>query len=248
MNAGSGISPELLSAYVDGELDAAERQYVEHAMQEDEQLRQRVDELRKLKRMVRDAYVEETASGGAGLSSGLRQPWRLPAWAASVAAFALGAVVSGGWLAHTDGSPRPQAASVAGQSDTGAAQQEQAVKVVFHVSRDSPRQLDAILTEAEALLSTTARGGRTASVRIIASGDGLSLFQAGETGAAARIRELKQAYQGNLVFNGCGLAYEELKGRTPDGDPELLPELQLVELGILELMRRQREGWAYIRV
>lgn len=245
MTDGQRFSDELLNAYVDGELDAEERQRIEEAMQHDAELRTRVDELNDLKHLVRSAYVDETPGQA---PARLPRMWNAPALAASLAAFALGVAVTWGWVSYTDGTSGPRVASVSSQQGGTDTQNEQVVKVVFHLNRNDPGRLIEMLNEAEALLTTTTRAGRTASVRIIASGAGLSLFEKGSAPVTERVQALKQEYQGHLIFNGCGVAYDQLKAQRADGELELLPEMQLVDLGVLELMRRQRQGWAYIRI
>lgn len=245
MTSGSRFSDELLNAYVDNELDAEERQRIEHAMRSDERLRERIEELRSLKRLVRSAYVDDTPVQTPGAALSVRSAAGL---AASVAAFALGVAVTWGWFHYTGSTTGPGVASVSGQDEVVARQEERVVKVVFHVSRSDPSLLHEILNEAEALLNTTAREERTASVRVIASGAGLSLFEKGSSPVSGRISEMKRTHQNHLIFNGCGVAYKQLKAQRADGELELLPEIQLVDLGVLELMRRQRQGWAYIRL
>lgn len=239
------FSDELLNAYVDAELDSEERQRLEDAMQADDRLRDRVAELSELKQLVKGAYIDETPER---TPAAPRRIWSGAGLAASVAAFALGVVMTWGWFSYMDGTIGPRMAAVPGQEAGDAGENERVVKVVFHLSRDDPGQLHTILNEAEELLTTTAQSGRTASVRIIASGAGLSLFEKQSSPITRRVMAMKREYQGHLVFNGCGVAYEELKKQRADGELELLPELQLVDLGVLELMRRQREGWAYIRL
>lgn len=239
------FSDELLNAYVDGELNAEERQRIEQAMQRDPRLRDRVDELSNLKYLVRSAYIDEVPGRA---PAGQPRMWSAPGLAASVAAFALGVAVTWGWFSYTEGTGGPRVASISNQQDGGAAQNEQAVKVVFHLNRDDPRRLEEMLNEAEALLTTTTRTGSTASVRIIASGAGLALFEKGAVPVTERVKALKRRFQGHLIFNGCGVAYDQLREQQADGKLELLPEIQLVDLGVLELMRRQRQGWAYIRL
>lgn len=239
------ISEELLNAYVDDELDIEERRRIEDAMKRDGRVRERVEELRSLKQLVRNAFIHETPTRS---RAPIRSPWRVSGLAASLAAFALGVALTWGWFSYTDGIGASRIASAPESSGSIVAGQEQPVRVVFHLSREDPDRLQAILTEANALLETTSRQGRTAEVRIIASGNGLSLFEKGLSRATRRISEMKRAYPEHLAFNGCGLAYEQLKARQPDGSLELLPEVQLVDLGVLELMRRQRDGWAYIRI
>lgn len=240
------FSDELLNAYVDNELDAEESRRIRDAVQRDQRLRERVEELQAVKALVHGAYVDEAPDTGSPVPIRTRN-WSPMGLAASVAAFALGVAVTFGLISYTGGPVSPGPAAPGQVASTGT-QQAEAVKVVFHVSRDDPGQLDDILNEAEALLTTTERSGQTASVRIIASGDGLSLFEQGAFPVSARVKEMKRAYPEHVVFNGCGVAYKQLKQRQADGALELLPEVQLVDLGVLELMRRQNQGWSYIRI
>lgn len=239
------ISDELLNAYVDGELDDEEQQLIEDAMGRDDRLRERVEELQNLKLLVRDAYQDEAP---ARQPVAVRTVWSSAALAASVAAFALGVALTWGVVSYTDQAAGPRVASVSGQDEGRSGGVEAAERVVFHVSRDDPGHLMNILNEAEALLTSTTRTGTAASVLVVASGDGLTLFENQPTSPTKRITEMKQTFQGHLVFKGCGVAYEQLKQQRPGAGLELLPEIELVDLGVLELMRRQREGWAYIRL
>lgn len=248
MNGDDRISDELLNAYVDGELDSEELQRIEHAMQRDDRLHERVAELQRLKQLVRSAYIDEMPGRAPSERPRMPRTWSAAGLAASVAAFALGVALTWGWFSYTDGTTGPRVASMSGQDGNGFAQTEQAFRAVFHVSRNDPEHLRAILNEAEALLTTTAQDGETAWVRIIASGGGLSLFEKSSAPEAERISAMKLAYQDQLIFKGCGVAYQQLKEMRAVDELELLPEIQLVELGVLELMRRQRQGWAYIRL
>lgn len=245
MTEDNRFSDELLNAYVDGELDAEERQRLEDAMQADDRLRDRVAELNELKQLVKGAYMDETPDRIPAAPRRIRSGAGL---AASVAAFALGVVMTWGWFSYMDGTTGPRVAALPHQQAGEAGESERVVKVVFHLSRDEPGQLHTILNEAEALLTTTARSGRTAAVRVIASGAGLSLFEKRSTPVTERIMAMKRDHRGHLFFSGCGVAYEQLKEQRADGELNLVPEIQLVDLGVLELMRRQRQGWAYIRL
>lgn len=238
------FSDELLNAYVDGELAAEDRRPIEQAMAEDELLRQRVRELQEIKQLVRDAYVDEKP---ARAPAPPRRNWTMPI-AASVAMFALGAALSWGLLSYTGEPGARRTASAPGIEHSGPVQATDEVKVVFHLSRDDPARLNDVLNESEALLAKTSENNRPAAVRVIVSGSGLALFEKGSSPDAQRITELKRSYQDRIVFNGCGVAYQQLKRREGHGEFELLPEVQLVDLGVLELMRRQRTGWTYIHL
>ncbi|MBS1270070.1 MAG: hypothetical protein MAG794_01023 [Gammaproteobacteria bacterium] len=240
------FSEELLNAYVDGELDADERQPIEQAMRQDKYLRERVRELENLKQLVKRAYADATPNHAEIPSP--REKWIAPALAASLAVFVLGGALTWGWLSYTGQAPEARIASSSGGSVGTGAKAAYSGKVLFHLHRKDTGDLNNILTQAEAILATSLRRNESSSVRIIATGAGLSLFKRGSAPNAPRISMLKQRYQDNLVFNGCGLAYKALKKRDPDGQLRLLPEVQLVDVGVLELMRRQQNGWTYIHL
>lgn len=237
------LSDELLNAYVDGELDADDCRSIEEAMQEDERLRERVGELKDTKRLVRDAYIDEKPARAPVVP--LRRGG-MARVAASAAMFALGVALTWGWFSYTGGSGEQRIALAPSIESNGPVQTADEVKVLFHLSRDDPDRLDDVLTEAEALLATTAGRDRGATVRIIISGSGLALFEKDTAPSPERVNALKRSYQDRIVFNGCGVAYKQYKSREADGEFELLPKVQLVDLGVLELMRRQRAGWSYI--
>lgn len=245
MTESERISDELLNAYVDGELGPDDAERIEQAMAGDGRLRERVEELEHLKQMVRSAYVDEQSPSR--LSSSPRR-WNTAGLAASLMAFVLGAVVASGWFLYGERGVERQVASGPTGEVAEDAGSERRVKVIFHVNRNDPGRLSEILDETEALLMTTKRRGNTASVRIIASGAGLLLFEKGAAPEPHRVSQMQRQYQDQLVFNGCGVAYKQLKQQETDGRLELLPEVELVDLGVLELMRRQKQGWAYVRL
>jgi len=240
------FSDELLNAYVDGELDAGDRRWIEEAMEQDAGLLERVEELQGLKRLVASAY-DDVASPHAEVPH--RTGWSTVrvALAASVAAFALGIALTWGLLSYTGGTPATRIVEAPGVGS--APEAPGAVKVLFHLNRDDPARLSEILTEAEALLTASQGLERPTLVRIVATGSGLSLFEENAPDQALRrVRTMKKTHDSQLFFNGCGVAYEQLKRSAVNRGFELIPEIQLVDLGVLELMRRQREGWAYIRL
>lgn len=238
------FSDELLNAYVDGELAADDVLAIEQAMQQDDLLRERVRELKDIKCLVRDAYIDEKPERA---SVPLRRRGWMTGVAAYAATFVLGIALSWAWFSYM----RPdeqRIASAPSYQTNGPVQTAEEVKVVFHLSRDDPARLNDVLTEAEALLTKTAQLDREAAVRIIVSGSGLALLEKGSAPNPERISALKRSYRDQIVFNACGVAYKQFKSRETDGEFQLLPEVQLVDLGVLELMRRQQAGWAYIRL
>jgi len=243
MSTDEEVSDVILNAYVDGELAGDDRDWVDEQMSRDPRLRERVEELRVLKSLVHDSYTDALPS------TPVRRPWAVrPAAvgiAASLAAFALGVVVTWGWFSYSGQYPGGRVASAPAVGELG--ESDPAVKVVFHVSRDDPQRLEDILNETKALLRAAA-GDSSARVRIIASGSGLALFEKGAAAVPTRIESMQRRYGAQLVFNGCSVAYKQLNASRGEAGFELVPQVRLVDLGVLELMRRQHQGWAYLRI
>lgn len=237
MNEVENFSDELLNAYVDDELAGEERQRVEQAMARDAALRQRIQSLANVKRLTRAAYIDERPARG---PYRLPRRWSAASLAASVAAFALGVTLTWGWFAAGGMGP-PDPSSIAAPESSGP-------RVMFHVSRDNPERLRDVLDEAQALLAMTRDQGRMATVRIIATDDGIALFKQGAAPLAGQIQALQNEYGTHLILSACSVGFEQLKRRQADAGLKLIPQMQFVDLGMLELMRRQKQGWAYIHL
>jgi anti-sigma factor RsiW len=104
----TNISDDILVAFVDGELDAAQSGAVERALVADEDLRRRADILRATAGWMRDAFPANAEAMAPAPAVALKAPrvrsWRSLPWAApmaaSLAAFAIG--LGGGYVgAHS---------------------------------------------------------------------------------------------------------------------------------------------------
>lgn len=94
-------TPEMLMAYVDGELDSAGRRAVEQAIAEDPEVAADVANSRLLRERIKQAYapVLEEAVPTRLLSAASKQParsrsWGVPAWAGMAASLLLGLLLS----------------------------------------------------------------------------------------------------------------------------------------------------------
>jgi intracellular sulfur oxidation DsrE/DsrF family protein len=83
-------------------------------------------------------------------------------------------------------------------------------------------------------------------VEVVINGEGLNLVRTDVTAFADRIARMQKQY-GNLVFAACQNTMERLK-REQGIDARLLPGVTVIDSGVAQLMRRQQQGWAYIRV
>jgi uncharacterized protein len=237
MTAEHDVSIELLNAFVDDELSAAEKSQVLERIAEDPQLRERVCELWQLKEMTRSAYPLRKAPQAPRRSSAAPA---LPRFAQALAAgviLLLGIV--GGWFGHGE---RDASRGLGFQL---AARQVDEGKIILHVASGGAERFKAALDEAEQLSLSRDKAGHPLQVELIANGSGLDLLRADASPYADRIRSLREAHA-NLRFLACNLAIENLRGKGVE--VRLLPQAAVAPSALDQIMKRLRQGWLYIQV
>lgn len=227
------VSDEILNAYIDNELDAAERADLLDRMVVDTALCGRACELWQTKQMVRGAYP---------LARQAMRPQRtafsLPRWTQALAATVLltcGAL--SGWFVHGRVEAEEQFVQQieAIRADGG--------RVVLHLFSDEPARIEAALRKAEQLASARDRAGRPFRVEFLANGPGLHLLRTGGSAYAPQIEALR-AHE-NLRLIACREAMDRLRDRGID--VSLLPGVEEAPSAEGELAARLTQGWRYVQ-
>jgi len=237
------FSDEMLNAYLDGELDKDEQQRLLEALNADQALSQRVCELGRVRSLVQFAYHDVAADTPPQKPHG---PFsrRLLALAASLT---LVAGVTLGWVAHQY-THAPQgllelANHVELNNQRAAAE---TWRVLLHLTTDNPTRLQVVLDEAEALLEQRSHSNQPVQMQILANGKGLNLLRADTSAYSQRIKAMQERYK-NLVFVACGTAIKRLQ-EEKKLNVQLLPDIDVAPSALGEVMRRQSEGWTYIKI
>jgi intracellular sulfur oxidation DsrE/DsrF family protein len=234
-----------LNAYVDGELSTAERAEMLAAITQDSQLAREACALSNLKQQIQLAYAHPPKHKNQQQKS-QKRPWL--AIAASLVMLATGLL--GGWLLNSPGSQVPgqrfvvldptgrgQAPAVAGSPET---------RIVFHLTNADQTLAGELLDDVEQILSSYQHEGKPLRVEIVSNGDGLSLLRARLSRHKQRINKLAGLYN-NLTFVACKNTIQRLQ--VSEGiEINILPEAEVINSGVDHVVKRQREGWAYIRV
>jgi len=230
---------------VDGELERDERVALLQAASRSDELAGRICEAGYLKELVQEAYQEpekRVVSSHAPRGS-------LGGWASYATAAVLGAVsVFAGFQILDAGRVEQQ---LAGSYQPAFEDSVQPTglnqgRVVFHISVAKEQLADELLDQVELVLQSYAREGRALKVEVVANNEGLRILQQGRSPVAERIRQLDDRYQ-NLMFAACGNTLQRF--RKEKGEQiEILPQAVIVQSGVSFVVRRQKEGWAYIKV
>lgn len=236
MKPDTEISDELLNAFVDDQLESAEKGRVMSRLNIDPALDARVCDAWRIKAMVQHAYRDVRASKPARRPSNRWLARTTHALAASLL-LVLGAVA--GWFGHgvTDDSRLREFRLVA--RDTGPN------KVILHLASSDPARLRAILDDAEYLLSRAPQDKRAVQLEVIANDGGLDLLRADVSPFAERIRAMRATHQ-ELRFIACSQGLEKLRKRGLQ--VQLLPDTEIAASAIEQIATRLKQGWLYVRV
>jgi hypothetical protein len=232
-----------VNAFVDGELAPAERAALLARAAQDRELGEELCHVRAIKDRVRLAYDRPPPP-----------PRRAPAphclarsWAVAVAVLALVVGFVAGWTLH-DAQPLSRFILLdsGGRGAAPATADSNEMRIVIHVVNEDQTLAGEILDEVESLLQAYERDGRPLRVEVVANGEGLGLLRAGFSRYEARIHALAGRYP-NLAFVACKNTIDRI--RAVDGiEVRLVPDAEVTDSGVSRVVKRQREGWAYIQV
>ena len=237
-----------LNAYVDGELSADQQAEMLDAMRRDPQLARRACELANLKKQVRLAYADLPA-GRTSRRDCARSP--LQSLAAGVLLLVLGGLA--GWGLSPAAAPGTAASperlvvlDPEGRGQTPATAASGEMRIVFHLNNPDQTAATDLLDEVERLLIAYEAEGRPLRVEIVSHGEGLSLLRERLSVNKTKVKELAHRFP-NLTFVACLNTMERL--RVEQGiEVKLVPEAEVTRSGVSHVVKRQREGWSYIRV
>ncbi len=246
MSQSENFSDEHLNAFIDGELDEADRDQLLDLLRHDQVLNTRVCDLQKVRELVQHAYRQHPPPRDSHHPENRRRSRFATGIAASVI---LGLGIAVGWGAHEQQHPQGSLLDIAQSMQLAPAQsaENHSWRVVLHVTTADPYRLKTVLDEAEGLLRQHTVNNHKVAVEVLANGRGLDLLRVGTSPFAERIRELQNRYDETLTFKACQNAINRLK-LEKNIDVTLLPEAEVVPTAIGEVILRQRQGWAYVQI
>jgi len=237
-------SDEHLNAFIDGQLDATGQAEILDVIRHDTELSQRVCKLQKINNLVQLSYqsieVPERHKGTNNSFQSTKIKW----FAAASLFLAIGALA--GWVSHQAMHSENLADFAQVARNPNAANNAEHWKLMLHVSTAKPQRLNVVLDEAEALLEEYAKSSRKLELEILANSDGLALVTNNGKGYNKRLQNLQQKY-GNLAVMVCGQTLKRVQ-REQGKNINLLPNTNVVSSAINQMVKRQKEGWSYIRI
>ncbi len=118
-------------------------------------------------------------------------------------------------------------------------------RVVFHVDENDPKKMNITLNNAANLNKYYQDKGEEAQIEIVTYGPGLMMLHAKKSPVKGRIASFAQNFD-NVSFKACANTLRKMRKKTGKEVP-LLPQAEVVPSGVMHLVKRQEEGWSYIR-
>ena len=242
------VSDELLNSFVDGELAQNEASEIFKAIARDEELKERVCEMRDLKGMVLHAYQQPPLNKISPVKRmGIRHICcfqNMPGLAACMLLLFIG--WGTGWIMFAESHPMadPKLMRLF-ETAQGSGKIEKSGNIIVHVSNSNPVRLKTALDETENLLASYKRANLHANVEIIANGSGLDLLRSDVSPFAKRIAAMKAKYP-NLDLLACQQSIMKLQKQGII--VKLLPHTGSTNSAVEEIDKRLHQGWDYVRV
>lgn len=244
MKSGRRINNGILCELLDGELKDTEEQRILGEVRSNPALRRRLHEYRRVRDLVRAAFLEDTTA---------RRPRLFPrvSWNRSIAAgvlLLLGFAV--GWATHqVPGSNSGEPYSFSSSSLHTLAQpigtSAKDLRAILHVSSHDPGDMESALDEAQNLLSSYRKEHKKLQLEIIANSGGLDLLRSDVSHFGRRIAQLQKQYP-NVSFLACKRTLERLR-LEKKVNPHLLPGVRVVPSALDQILLRLNEGWVYVK-
>ena len=118
-------------------------------------------------------------------------------------------------------------------------------RLIIHVDEADPARMKLALANTKGVAGHYLDAGEDYQIEVLAYGPGLTMLRADTSPVQDMVIMLMEAY-GNVSFRACGNSHTLAAEREGNEIP-LLPGVTKVPSGVVHLVRRQEEGWAYVR-
>lgn len=212
-------SEEELNAFVDGQLNANDRARVLGALAHDAALQKRVAEIQQTRNLLRHTYENPPRPPVATSPRPIFKNYKF------VVALSLAIGMATGALLHIAAEKSP---TLFATSPKG---------VVIQVSESDPAKWEMALINARNVQK--AYRNKNVGVEIVAYGPGLKMLRKDSPLTSG----LEEASRNGVKLLACG----NTMTMTHTSREELNHAVDIVPAGVVEIMERQRDGYAYVR-
>ncbi len=118
-------------------------------------------------------------------------------------------------------------------------------RLVIHVDDNDPKRMNMALNNAANIDKYYKDKGEEVIMEIVVYGPGLHMLRADTSPVKDRVLSFAQNFD-NISFRACGNTHRKMSSAAGASVP-LLSNAVMVPSGVVHLIERQEEGWAYVR-
>ncbi|MDH5633577.1 MAG: hypothetical protein OEZ10_11350 [Gammaproteobacteria bacterium] len=246
-NQNNHFSNELIHAFIDDQLTIEERAEMYKSINSDQDLNRQVCELRKIRDLVQLSYSDIPPPPGMRNTTPTRKTgWRFPVGSSIAAGIALlvGIAIGGNMPGNESAATSTTLASK--QVAANGISQQASQKVLFHLNSGKKEDMKEALDEVEQLLKHYAATGVQAQLEFVTNGEAITLLNKDTSPFVDRVKNMLASYD-NIRFVACQNSIDQHTNPTTMAKLRLIPGTVVIDSGVAQIMRRQHQGWAYIR-
>lgn len=122
---------------------------------------------------------------------------------------------------------------------------EKGHKVVIHVDENDAKRMNLALNNAENMTKYYRDKDEEVQIEVVTYGPGLHMLREDTSPVKARVVTFAATYE-NVAFRSCNVTYGKMSKKEGKAPP-LLDIAEPVPSGVVHLVERQEQGWAYVR-
>jgi len=243
MKNSKSYSDEHLNAFIDDQLGTAEKAELLDALRHDTELSQRVCKLQKVHNLVQLSYESIAIPDHYQMDKKPVAQSKFKWVVAASVLLVVGTIT--GWYSN-EAINTKSLYDIAEINQSNSATNMEKWRLMLHVSTANPNRLNIVLDEVEALLEEYATASKTLELEILTNSEGLALVTNNNQQYSQRLQKMQQKYR-NLVVMACGQTIKRMQ-RTRGRPVDLLPLTNIVPSAINQIVKRQKQGWTYLRI
>lgn len=237
MKEADKIDGVMLSAFIDDQLDASSCEVIIKAMDTDEDLRDRVYDLRKMKDLMKLSFGDVTPPRAD--PENFVNPFRRQCMVRVAASFAAGVLaVIAGFAGYNYGIHQ----GITPEQNLAELTQQQGMRIIVHIDESDPAQFESTLAYTENFLKKHKENGK-AQIEVVANAGGIDFLRAGYP-LSDKVSGMLAEYD-NLTFIACTNAINML--RANGIDPTMIKSVETEKAALTHIIDRLQEGWTYIK-
>ena len=237
MSESNKIDEIMISAFVDNQIDAENREAIIQAMDKDEKLRDQVYQIRRAKDLMKLGFSNSKPSEfcDTKFTTTLNRQCMMRITAAC-SAVVIG--LSSGFAGYHYGQDTDAASNVSLANLT----QEQNQKIILHIDESDPKQFEAVLSYTEEFLSNH-KNSKKFQIEVVANAGGIDLLR-DDFPVSKKVVSMMDEYD-NVTFIACTNAISKL--RAQGIDPTMVKDVKTETAALTHIIERLNMGWTYIK-